>query len=79
MIAIASDHRFAYIISFGKTFVDVVLPFKEPFEENLCFRKIALVPGSKDYNHHLRIMYPDDINEEVFGYLQKAYANGKNL
>lgn len=79
MIVISADIRFAYIIALGKNFVDVVLPFKEPFDDNLCFRKIGLVPGTNDYNHHLRIMFTDDINEEVFDYLKKAYANGKNL
>ncbi|TKC12383.1 hypothetical protein FA048_01830 [Pedobacter polaris] len=79
MIVISADVKFAYIITLGKTFVDVVFPFKELFDDNLCFRKMALVPGSNDYNHHLRIMIPDDINEEVFNYMKKVYANGKNL
>lgn len=79
MIVISADSGFAYIIAMGKTFLDVVLPFKEPFEDNLCFRKIVLVPETNDYNHHLRIMLPEDLNEEVLGYLKKAYANGKNL
>ncbi len=79
MIAIAAAQRFAYIINIGKAFIDVVLVFKEPYEENYCFRKIAQVPGTNDYNHHLRIMYPEDINEEVMEYLKKAYENGKNL
>ena len=79
MIVISSVTRFAYIIQLGKSFIDIVLPFKEPFEDNLCFRKIALVPGSADYNHHLRLMFIEDINEEVLAYLQKAYANGKTV
>ncbi|KQC01608.1 hypothetical protein AQF98_07000 [Pedobacter sp. Hv1] len=79
MIAIMADQRFAYIIKIGKDFIDIVLPFKKPFEDNLCFRKIALVPGSTDYNHHLRLYYPDDINEEVFDYMKLAYANGKSI
>lgn len=79
MIVISADVKFAYIINLGKTFIDIVLPFKEPFDDNLCFRKIALVPGTNDYNHHLRLMFTEDINEEVFDYLKKAYAEGKNL
>lgn len=79
MLAISSDISFAYIIGIGKNFVDVVLPFKTLYENNLCFRKMAQVPGSDDYNHHLRLMFPEDLNEEVFGYLKKAYANGKTL
>ena len=79
MIVIAADIRFAYVINLGKNFVDVVLPFKTLYEDNLCFRKIVPVPGGDDYNHHLRLMFPDDLNEEVFSYLKKAYANGKAL
>lgn len=79
MIVISADIAFAYVIALGKNFVEVVLPFKEHFEDNLCFRKIALVPGSNDYNHHLRMVLPEDLNEEVFDYLKKAYANGKKL
>lgn len=79
MIVFKKDKGFAYVVNLGKNFVDVVLPFKEPYEDNLCFRKIALVSGSSDYNHHLRIIMPEDINEEVFDYMKKAYANGKNL
>lgn len=79
MIVISAPARFAYIINLGKSFINVVLPFKELYADNLCFRKMGQVPGSSDYNHHLRLMYPEDLNEEVFGYLQKAYANGKNI
>jgi len=79
MIVLANEKRFAYIINIGKSFMDVVFPFKEPFEDNFCFKKIALVPGSDDYNHHLRLMLPEDINEEVFGYMNKAYIIGKNI
>lgn len=79
MLIISADVGFAYITAMGKNFVDVVLPFKELFEDNFCFRKVALVPGSNDYNHHLRMMLAEDINEEVFNYLKRAYANGKKL
>lgn len=79
MIVISADSGFAYVIAMGKNFIDVVLPFKELFEDNLCFKKIARVPGTNDYNHHLRIMLPEDLNEEVLNYLKKAYANGKNI
>lgn len=79
MIVMAAEVRFAYIITIGKNFIDIVLPFKVPYQDNLCFRKIAKVPGSDDYNHHLRLMFGHDLNEEVVGYLKKAYANGKIL
>ncbi|MBY0542438.1 MAG: hypothetical protein K2P75_03480 [Sphingobacteriaceae bacterium] len=77
MVVISADKGFAYVINLGKNFLDIVLPFNERFEDNLCFRKIALVPGTNDYNHHLRIMYQEDFNEEVFDYMQKAYDKGK--
>ena len=79
MLIISADVGFAYIIAVGKNFVDIVLPFKKHFEDNLCFGKVALVPGSNQYNHHLRIMQTEDINEKVFSYLKQAYANGKKL
>lgn len=79
MIALIADKRFAYVIQIGKDFIDIVLPFKKPFSDNLCFRKIVLVPGSTDYNHHLRLYHPEDINEEVLDYMQQAYANGKSI
>lgn len=78
-IVISREKGFAYVTNIGKNFVDVVFPFKELYEDNLCFRKIALVPGSNDYNHHFRIIMPEDINKEVFDYMKKAYTNGKKL
>ena len=79
MIVIAASTRFAYIIQLGKSFIDIVIPFKEAFDDNLCFKKIALVPGTDDYNHHLRLMYPADLNEEVLNYFKKAYRHGKAI
>lgn len=79
MIVLSAVTRFAFVINLGRNFVDIVLPFSEPYYDNLCFRKIGQVPGSNQYNHHLRIMFAEDLNEEVLGYLQKAYANGKNV
>ena len=76
MIAFSSRINFAYVIQFGKNFIDVVFPFKQPYEDNMCFRKIKLVPGSDDYNHHLRIYYKEDINDEVLMYMSMAYKNG---
>ncbi|SHH06676.1 DUF5655 domain-containing protein [Pedobacter caeni] len=77
MIAFSNRINFAYVIQMGKDFIDIVLPFKQPYEDNLCFRKIKPVPGSDDYNHHLRIYHMEDLNEEVTGYLKMAYENGK--
>ena len=76
MIAFAARTRFAYVIQLGKNFVDVVFPFKQPFNDTLCFNKIKPVPGSNDYNHHLRLYFTDDINDEVKMYMKMAYEIG---
>ena len=77
MIAFAAKTRIAYVIRLGKNFVDVVFPFDRPYPENLCFRKIAQVPGQQQYNHHLRLLQPDDVNAEVKKFMKKAYDLGK--
>ena len=77
MIAFAAKTRIAYVIRLGKNFVDVVFPFDKPYPENLCFRKIAQVPGQQQYNHHLRLLQPDDVNAEVKKFMKKAYDLGK--
>jgi hypothetical protein len=79
MIALKADKSFAYIIKLGKDFIDVVFPFKTFFSDNLCFHKIARVPGTDDYNHHLRIYNIDDVNDEVKQYMKLAYLNGKTV
>jgi hypothetical protein len=73
MIAVASTTRIAYVIQLGKNFVDVVFPFDKPYEDNLCFRKIAQVPGTQQFNHHLRIMRREDVNKEVQHFMKLAY------
>lgn len=75
MISFGATKRFAYVIQLGKNFVDVVFPFKEAFIDNLCFNKIKPVPGSGDFNHHLRLYFSDDINDEVRKYMRMAYLN----
>jgi hypothetical protein len=75
MIGFAAERKFAYVIQFGKNFIDLVIPFKQRYDDNLCFHKIKPVPGSDDFNHHIRIYSKDDINEEVRGFLKIAYAN----
>jgi hypothetical protein len=77
MISFGSRTKFAYVIQLGKNFVDVVFPFKQAYTDNLCFNKIKPVPGSDDFNHHLRIYLPEDINDEVRSYMRLAYANGQ--
>jgi len=73
MIAISGQSRCAYIIQLGKNFIDIVFPFKQAYNENLCFVKIKPVPGSDDYNHHFRMLLKEDINEEVKYYMKLAF------
>ena len=77
MIGFAAKTRIAYVIRLGKNFVDVVFPFDKPHADNLCFHKIAQVPGQQQYNHHLRLTSPDDLNAEVKKFMKLAYTNGR--
>jgi len=77
MIALAARTRIAYIIRLGRDFVDVVFPFLEPHSDNLCFHKIAQVPGTSQYNHHLCITSTADINAEVKRFMKLAYREGQ--
>jgi hypothetical protein len=78
MIAVAAKTRIAYVIQLGKDFVDVVFPFEKPYADNLCFRKIAQVPGKQQFNHHFRMLRKEDINGEVKKYMKLAYHLGKS-
>jgi hypothetical protein len=74
MIAIDNGHkRIAYITQLGKNFVHVVFPFKQEYSDNLCFQKIAQVPGQQQFNHHFRMLNMDDVNDEVMGFMKLAY------
>ncbi|MBK0378707.1 DUF5655 domain-containing protein [Mucilaginibacter segetis] len=74
MIGIANPHkRIAYITRLGKDFIHVVFPFKKRYEDNLCFQKIAQVPGDVQCNHHFRMLTTADINEEVLSFMLLAY------
>lgn len=75
MIAIAGKTRVAYITRLGKDFMDVTFPFDRPYNDNLCFAKIAQVPGTNQYNHHFRMMRAEDINKEVRKYMKLALTN----
>lgn len=78
MIGIATPkRRIAWITALGKNFVHVVFPFSQPYEDNLCFQKIAQVPGdSKQFNHHFRMYATEDVNEEVTRFMRLAYEGG---
>ncbi|MDF2434146.1 MAG: hypothetical protein JWP44_3777 [Mucilaginibacter sp.] len=76
MITFSARTRFAYVIQLGKNFVDVVFPFKQVYVDNLCFNKIKAVPGSNDFNHHLRLYFKEELNEDVRMYMKLAYESG---
>ena len=74
MIGIANSHkRIVYITQLGKNFIHVVFPFKERYEDNLCFQKIAQVLGQNQFNHHFRMLRKEDVNEEVIGFMRLAF------
>jgi hypothetical protein len=74
MIGISGPgNRIAWITQFGKNFIHVVFPFKTAYSDNLCFQKIAQVPGTDQFNHHFRMLYPEDVNAEVISFMKKAY------
>lgn len=75
MIGISNNKkRIAWITQFGKNFIHVVFPFSKTYPDNLCFQKIAQVPGdAHQFNHHFRMLYNEDINEEVKNFMKMAY------
>ena len=77
MIAFAAKTRIVFITRLGKDFIDIVFPFKEQYADNLCFHKIAQVPGSQQFNHHFRMYSTDDVNAEVKSYMKQAYQLGQ--
>ena len=77
MIGIANSHkRVVYITQLGKNFIDVVFPFNEIYDDNLCFIKIKTVPGTNDHNHYFRMYLNEDLNDEVKKYMKMAYEIG---
>ena len=78
MIGISNGHKkIAWVTQLGKNFIHVVFPFKTAHEDNLCFQKIAQVPGAQQFNHHFRMLFADDLNEEVKAFMKLAYMGGK--
>lgn len=75
MIGISNQHkRIAWITQIGKNFIHVVFPFKKEYHDNLCFQKVGLVPGSNtQFNHHFRMLFKEDLNEEVLTFMKLAY------
>ncbi len=67
------NKRVAWITQFGKNFIHIVFPFKKPYPDNLCFQKIAQVPGDdRQFNHHFRMYYKEDVNEEVLEFMKMS-------
>ena len=75
-IAFAATIRFGYIHRLGKDFVDVALTFNEAHNNNLCFYRIGEVPGGKYFQHYLRILQKEDVNDEVRNYMKLALESG---
>jgi hypothetical protein len=78
MIGIATPRkRIAYVTQFGKNFIHVVFPFEQQYPDNLCFQKIAQVPGDqRQFNHHFRMYSEQDVNAEVMGFMTLAFEKG---
>ena len=78
MIGISTPRkRIVYITQLGKNFIHIVFPFEQPYPDNLCFQKIARVPGDeKQHNHHLRVLSKEDVNNEVKKFMRLAYQLG---
>ncbi|WP_214070736.1 DUF5655 domain-containing protein [Mucilaginibacter sp. dw_454] len=78
MIGISNaNKRIAWVTQLGKNFIHVVFPFKQPYYDNVCFQKVGQVPGQQQFNHHLRVLSIEDINEEVFDFMRLAYYEEK--
>ncbi len=70
------EKRIAWVTQLGKNFVHIVFPFRIPYPDNLCFTKIAQVPGNAhQFNHHFRMYAKEDINEEVMAFMKMAFLN----
>ncbi len=55
MIAIEGQSKCAFVTQFGKSFIHVVFPFNQAYEDNLCFTKIVQVPGKDQFNNYFRL------------------------
>ncbi len=75
-IGFAAKIRFGYLKYIGKDFIDIALTFNKAYDDNLCFYRIGAVPGGKYFQHYMRIMRKEDLNEEVRKYMGMALALG---
>jgi hypothetical protein len=75
MVSIANAHKpVAYITQAGKSFIHVVFPFRQRYDDNLCFQRIQEVPGRHMVYHHFRMLNKEDINDEVRKFMRIAYG-----
>lgn len=74
MIALKGNGNEIYITQLGKNFVHIVFPFNQRFDDNFCFIKIAQVPSTQQFNHHLRIYNEEDVNEEVKTFMNMRHS-----
>ncbi len=77
MISMAMRVRFAYIVRLGKDYIEVSFPFRQAYPDNLCFYRIAQVPGQQQFNHYFRMYAKDDLNEELREYMKLALEGAK--
>ena len=75
-IAFAAKIRFGYISRIGIDFIDIALTFNKPYRDNFCFYRIGEVPGGKIFQHYIRLVYKDDINDEVRKFMRMALQAG---
>ena len=54
-----------------------MFPFKKEYPDNLCFQKVGQVPGTNQFNHHLRMLFKEDLNKEVLKFMKLAYKEEK--
>jgi hypothetical protein len=71
-IMFSAGKNFAWVHRLGRDYVDITFLFDEAYEDNLCFYKIANVPGSTQHNHYFRMMADEDVNEEVKQFMKMA-------
>ncbi|MCD8740143.1 DUF5655 domain-containing protein [Mucilaginibacter roseus] len=79
MVISNGKKRIAWVMQLGKNFVHVVFPFRQAYSDNLCFQKIAQVPGDEQYNHHFRMLSTGDVNDEVMRFMRIAYNEESDL
>jgi len=78
MIGISNNNkRIAWVTQLGKNFIHVVFPFKQAYPDNLCFQKVAEVPGQNQVNHHFRMLYKEDVNKEMLKFMKLAFKEEK--